>query len=373
MMERKKEVIQDFTQGIEALFKKNKIDWIKGKGKLTSPHSIDVKEQKIEAKNIVLASGSKPITFPNIPFDEKLILSSTAALSLSSVPKKILIVGAGVIGCELGSIYKRLGSEVVFIEFLDRICPAFDPSLSKALQKALTSQGMEFYTSHKVVRAENTKLIVEGPNEEVSFEGDVVLIAIGRRPYSEGLGLEEVGIEKDRKGFVQIDAFFRTTHPNIFAIGDLVEGPMLAHKASEEGAVVAELIAGSPSQINYIAVPNVAYTHPEVASVGLTEDQIKSRNLQYVSSQFPFKANSRTRCIQDTEGFIKIYAEKSSKKILGVHMIGPSASELIAEATLAIQLGATGEQLADTCYAHPTLSETLKEASLGLFKAPIHI
>lgn len=373
MMERKKEVVKGFTAGVEGLFKKNKIDWIKGKGKLTGPNTIDVDGKTVEAKNIILASGSEPVSFPNIPFNEKTIISSTGALSLSSVPKKMLVIGAGVIGCELGSVYNRLGSEVIFIEFLDKICPAFDASLSKALLKSLTSQGMQFHLSHKVMKADGTKLSAVGPEGEVIFDGDVVLICIGRRPFSEGLGLEIAGIEKDKFGFVKIDGSFRTTVPNVFAIGDLVEGPMLAHKASEEGVVVAELIAGRKAQINYIAVPNVAYTHPEVAAVGLSEDQIKSRNLEYQSSQFPFKANSRARCIDDTEGFIKIFAEKHSKKILGVHMIGPNASELIAEATLAIQLGATADQLADTCFAHPTLSETLKEAALGLFKKPIHI
>ncbi len=222
---------------------------------------------------------------------------------------------------------------------------------------------MQFHLSHKVLKAEGTTLTVQGPNGESKFEGDVVLIAVGRRPYSQSLGLKEVGIQTDPKGFVQIDASFRTSVPNIFAIGDLVEGPMLAHKASEEGVAAAELIAGHRPMINYIAIPNVAYTHPEVAAVGLTEDQIKERKIAYKSSQFPFKANSRARCIDDTEGFIKIFASETSKKILGVHMIGPSASELITEATLAIQLGATADQLADTCYAHPTFSETLMKLS----------
>lgn len=373
IMERKADVVKGFTLGIESLFKKNKIEWIKGTGKLTGPHSIDVDGKLIEAKYIILASGSEPISLPNIPFDEKTIISSTGALSLPNVPKKMLVVGAGVIGVELGSVYQRLGTEVIFIEFLPQICPAFDFSLSKALFKSLSRQGMQFHLSHKVMKIEGKKLFASGPNGELELEGDVILIAIGRKPYSEGLGLENVGIKKDTKGFVQIDASFRTSEPNIFAIGDLVEGPMLAHKASEEGAATAELIAGLSPSINYIAVPNVAYTHPEVASVGLTEEEIKKRNLSYKSSEFPFKANSRARCIDDTEGFIKILAEKESKKILGVHMIGPNVSELIAEASLAIQFGATGDQLGEACFAHPTLSESLKEASIGLFKAPIHI
>lgn len=373
MMERKKEVISGFTSGIEGLFKKNRIEWVHGAARLMGPNSVEVEGKSIEAKNIILATGSEPITLPFLPFDETRIVSSTGALSLPNVPKKMLVVGAGVIGVELGSVYSRLGSEVVFIEFLDRICPAFDPSLSSALLKSLTSQGMRFHLSHKVVKADGTTLTVEGPEGEKQMEGDVVLVAVGRKPYTESLGLDTVKIARDQRGFVQIDDSFRTSIPSVFAIGDLVEGPMLAHKASEEGVAVAELIAGHHPMIHYIAVPNVAYTHPEVAAVGLTENQIKERNISYKSSKFPFKANSRARCINDVEGFIKIFADSETKKILGVHMIGPSASELITEATLAIQLGATADQLADTCYAHPTLSEALKEASLGLFKAPIHI
>jgi dihydrolipoamide dehydrogenase len=373
MMDRKMKVVSGFTSGIEGLFKKNKIDWIQGTGRLTGPHTIDIDGKAIEAKNIILATGSEPIQLPFLPFDEKKILSSTGALALNHVPKKMLVIGAGVIGVELGSVYKRLGSEVIFIEFLDRICPAFDRALSNALLKSLTKQGMVFHLSHKVMQAEGPTLTVQGPEGEKLFTGDAVLVAVGRRPFSEGLGLEKVGIQRDPKGFVPIDASFRTSEPHIFAIGDLVEGPMLAHKASEEGVAVAELIAGHRPMINYIAIPNVVYTHPEVASVGLTEEEVKALKISYKVSQFPFKANSRARCVNDDEGFVKILAEQNSRRILGVHIIGPSASELIAEAALAIQLKATADQLADTCYAHPTLSEALKEAALGLFKAPIHI
>lgn len=373
MMERKSKVISGFTSGIDSLFKKNKVEWIQGAGKLKGPHTIAVGEKEVSAKYIILATGSEPVSLPFMPFDEKKVLSSTGALSLGSVPKKMLVVGAGVIGVELGSVYKRLGSEVIFIEFLDRICPAFDLALSKALQKSLTNQGMVFHLSHKVVKAEGTNLTVQGPTGESQLSGDVVLVAVGRRPYSDNLGLEAAGIQKDPKGFIPIDASFRTVQPHIFAIGDLVEGPMLAHKASEEGIAVAELIGGHKPTINYIAIPNVVYTHPEVASVGLTEEEVKGRKIGYKVSQFPFKANSRARCMNSDEGFVKILAEEKSRRILGVHIIGESASELIAEATLAIQLKATADQLADTCFAHPTLSEALKEASLGLFKAPIHI
>lgn len=373
MMQRKGEVVIGFTQGVEFLFKKNKIDWIQGKGTLKTANIISVNRQDIEAKNIILATGSEPTSLPFLPFDEKKILSSTGALALKQVPKKMLIIGAGIIGVELGSVYKRLGSEVVFVEFLDRICAGFDLALSKALLKSLTQQGMTFHLSHKVIRAATTTLTVQGPSATSELSGDVVLVAVGRRPFSEGLGLEALGIQKDAKGFVQIDNAFRTSQSNIFAIGDLIDGPMLAHKASEEGVAVAEFIAGHAPTIEYAYIPSVAYTHPEVAAVGLTEEEVKARGLKFKVSQFPFKANSRARCIDDTEGFIKIIAEEKSRRILGVHMIGPNASELIAEGVLAMRLKATADALADTCFAHPTLSEALKEASLGLFKAPLHI
>jgi dihydrolipoamide dehydrogenase len=373
MQRRKEEVVLGFTQGVEFLFKKNKIDRLQGKGELKEANKISVNGQEIEAKNIILATGSEPIALPFLPFDEKKILSSTGALNLKEAPKKMLIVGAGIIGVEMGSIYQRLGTEVVFVEFLDRICAGFDNALSKALLKSLTQQGMVFHLSHKVTKAEGTMLTVQGPSAQMELSADVVLVAVGRRPFSEGLGLENLRIEKDAKGFIQVDHAFRTSQPNVFAIGDLIDGPMLAHKASEEGVAVAEFIAGHKPVIEYAYIPNVAYTHPEVAAVGLTEEELKTRGIGYKVSQFPFKANSRARCIDDTEGFIKVIAEEKSRRILGVHIIGPNASELIAEGVLAMKLKATADVLADTCFAHPTLSETFKEAALGLFKAPIHI
>jgi dihydrolipoamide dehydrogenase len=294
-------------------------------------------------------------------------------LNLPAVPKRLLIVGAGVIGVELGSVYRRLGSEVTFIEFLDRICPAFDSSLSKGLQKSLTAQGMTFHLSHKVIQANGTELTVDSPLGKTTLSGDAILVAVGRRPYTENLGLEAVGILRDAKGFVQVDSAFRTSQSHIFAIGDLIDGPMLAHKASEEGVAVAEFIAGHRPEINYIAIPNIAYTHPEAAAVGLTEEEVKLRGIPYKCSQFPFKANSRARCIGVDDGFVKMIADSATHRLLGVHILGPHASELIGEAALAIQIGLTADQLADTCHAHPTLSESLKEAALGLFKAPIHI
>lgn len=373
MMARKTSVIAGFTSGIESLFKKNKVDWLRGHGRLVAPHQIDVDGQKIEARHVILATGSEPIGLPFLPFDEKKILSSTGALALPTVPKKMLIIGAGIIGVELGSVYRRLGSEVIFIEFLDRICPAFDFALSKGLQKSLSAQGMTFHLSHKVVRANGTTLTVQGPTGETTFSGDAVLVAVGRKPYSANLGLEAVGIQTDPKGFVIVDASFRTAQPHIFAIGDLIDGPMLAHKASEEGVAVAELIAGHRPVIDYMAIPNVAYTHPEVAAVGFTEEELKARNVAYKSAQFPFKANSRARCIDEDEGFVKLLAEEKSRRLLGAHILGANASELIGEATLALQLRATADQLASTCHAHPTLSEALKEAALALFGKPIHL
>jgi len=373
MMARKTDIIGGFTKGIEGLFKKNKIERIQGKATLKSSTTLEVSGQTIATKYIILATGSEPVPLPLAPFDEKKILSSTGALALPQVPKKLLVIGAGVIGVELGSVYRRLGAEVVFVEFLDRICPAFDTAVSKALQKSLEAQGMVFHLSHKVTQVNGTAITATGPSGELRLSGDALLICIGRRPYTEGLGLENVGIEKDAKGFVPIDASFRTAQPNIFAIGDLVEGPMLAHKASEEGIAVAELIAGHRPTLDYLSIPNVAYTHPEVASVGFTEEEIKARKIPYKSAQFPFKANSRARCIGDDEGFVKVIAEQQSMRLLGVHVLGPNASELIAEAVHAIARRSTALQLADTCHAHPTLAEALKEAALAVCKSAIHI
>lgn len=372
MMRRKEAIVTSFNQGIEGLFQKNKIDWICGYAKLLSANKIDVDGKIIEAKNIILATGSEPVALPFLPFDEKQVVSSTGALTLSTVPKKLLIIGAGIIGVELGSVYKRLGSEVVFIEFSDRICPAFDAAISKALQKELTAQGMIFHLSCKVTSAnigEKVQIIAG----DIQFEGDVVLVAVGRKPFSLGLGLETVGIQKDSKGFVQIDSSFRTSQPNIFAIGDLVDGPMLAHKAEEEGVAVAELIAGHSPSIDYASIPNVAYTSPEVACVGFTEEELKSKKIVYKVGQFPFKANSRARAMGEDHGFVKVLADEKSQKILGVHIIGPHASELIAEASLAMKLKVTASQLATTCHAHPTLAEALKEAAMAAVDKAIHL
>jgi dihydrolipoamide dehydrogenase len=376
MMRRKSEVISGFNEGISLLFRKNKITSFQGEAHFTSPKTIDVGGKRVEGKFFILATGSEPLPLPFLPFDERQILSSTGALSLQKPPKKLLIIGAGVIGVEMGSIYNRLGSEVVFVEFLERLCPALDEALSKALQEALEKQGMLFHFSSKVsgaeIKQEKVILKVEREGALKEMEADHVLVSIGRRPYTQGLGLETIGVERDQKGFIPIDGHFRTSLPHIFAIGDLVDGPMLAHKASEEGVAVAELLAGHQPQINYMAIPNVVYTSPEVASVGVTEKEAQSAGLSIKIGSFPFKANSRARCTGEEEGFVKLIVEKTSDRIVGIHIIGAHASELIAEGALAIQNGLTLKALQETPYAHPTLSEALKEAALAADQRALH-
>ncbi len=377
MMAQKQKVIASFNEGIAALFKKNQIVRFTGTGTLSTPTSVQAGSQELSARHILLATGSEPIALPFLPFDEKRILSSTGALALEKPPKKLLVVGAGVIGVELGSVYSRLGTEVVFVEFLDRICSAFDESLSKTLQQLLTAQKMTFHLSSRVVSAEIASAGVSlqvalADQSTVKMSADAVLVSVGRKPYTQHLGLEKVGVLPDAKGFIPIDGRFRTSQPHIFAIGDLVDGPMLAHKASEEGVAVAEIIAGHHPFIEYLAIPNVIYTYPEVASVGLTEAEAKQAGLSVKVGQFPFKANSRARCVSEEEGFVKIIAEAVSDRILGVHIIGAHASELIAPAALAIQHKLTALALANTPYAHPTLAEAIKEAALAVHKRAIH-
>lgn len=376
MMARKNKVVQTFNKGIEGLLQKNKIDWIQGSAKLLGGAKVEVAGKTIEGKNIILATGSEPIALPFLPFDEKKVVSSTGALAFTNIPKKLLVIGAGIIGVELGSVYSRLGSEVTFIEFQDRICPAFDGAVSAELQKILTTQGMKFHLSHKVLSAEVGKevsITAEGPSGKTQFHGDVVLIAVGRKPYSHGLGLKEVGVATDARGYVQIDASFRTNVPHIFAIGDLVNGPMLAHKASEEGVAVAELIAGKHPTIDYAAIPNVAYTTPEVASVGFTEEELKKNQVTYKAGKFPFKANSRAKATGQEEGFVKVLVKEGTQQLLGVHIIGAHASEMIHEATLAMRMKLSAWELAEMCHAHPTLSEAIKEAALSAVSRPIHL
>lgn len=377
MMQRKQKIVTSFNKGIEFLFKKNQVERVHAHATLAGAHTIQAAGKEYSAKNILLATGSESIALPFLPFDEEKILSSTGALCLKQVPKKLLVIGAGVIGVEMASVYSRLGTEVVFFEFADRICPAFDGAISTALEKSLTAQGMHFFLKHKVLKGEKKgdgiELTVQGEGEESVHRGDAVLICVGRRPYTEKLGLETVGIQLNSQKQIPINASFQTAAPNIFAIGDLVDGPMLAHKASEEGVAVAEFLAGHRPTIDYLSIPNVIYTHPEVASVGLTEEECRARSLSIESAQFPFKANSRARCVDEEEGFVKMIMEKATHKLLGVHIFASQASELIGEAALALGKRLPAESLAHGCHAHPTLSESLKEGAMALLHRAIHI
>ncbi len=376
MMERKKGIVKSFNQGIAALFKKNGVTLYPGSAQLTSPTSVKVLGEELTAASIILATGSLPIDLPFLPIDEERIVTSTGALSLPKVPKRLLIIGAGIIGVELGSVYKRLGSEVVFLEFLDRICPTLDGSLSKAFQPLLEKQGLVFHLSAKVTGAkiekEEIRILYEQQGASHQLSGDVVLVSIGRRPYTQGLGLEKVGIQLTEKGQIAINGRFQTSVPTIYAIGDVVDGPMLAHKASEEGVAVAELIAGLHPTVHYMAIPSVVYTNPEAAGVGLTEEETKKLQLQTKIGLFPFKTNSRAKCTGEEEGMVKMIADAQSDRLLGVHILGSHASELIGEAALALQKGATALDIATTPHAHPTLSEALKEAALALHGRAIH-
>lgn len=381
MMARKQKIVTSFNEGIAGLFKKNKITRYAGAAALINPTTIVVNSgpshQEIAAKFIILATGSEPIALPFLPFDERKILSSTGALALERVPSKMLVVGAGIIGVEIGSVYSRLGAKVEFVEFLDRICPTLDESLSKELQRCLEAQGMQFNLTSKVTAADvsgfQVTLKVQKSDQSMhEMSAESVLVCIGRKPYTQGLGLEKAGIAMTEKGFVRIDGQFRTSQPSVFAIGDIVDGPMLAHKASEEGVAVAEIIAGHHPRIEYAAIPNVVYTHPEVASVGMTETEAKTAGLNIKVGTFPFKANSRAKCTGEEEGFVKMLAESKTGIIVGIHIIGAHASELIAEGALAIQKRITAEEIAATPHAHPTLSEAMKEAALATDKRAIH-
>lgn len=381
LMLRKSQAVKGLVDGVGSLIKKNKITRIEGKGRIKSATEIEVvkdgKKESISASYIILATGSEPIPLPFLPFDERRVVSSTGALSLESIPKKLLIVGAGVIGVELASVYNRLGSEVIIIEMLDRICPTVDLAVSKLLLQSLKKQGIVFFLSTKVNKAkigkEDISVFIEHEEGNNILNADVVLLAVGRRPYSDGLGLKEMGILQTPKGFVNVDSNFRTSIPNIYAIGDLIEGPMLAHRAFEEAETVAEIIAGQQPHINYAAIPNVIYTHPEVAVVGLSEVEAQDAGLKVRVGSFPFRANARARCTGEGEGVVKIIADHASSRIIGLHIIGPSASELIAEGVIAIEKKATLEDIAHACHAHPTYSEAVKEAALDALGRTIHI
>jgi dihydrolipoamide dehydrogenase len=374
--QRKQEIVQGLVSGISTLFKLNKVTTKQGTAKLLGPTRIAISKangiEEIEAKSIILATGSVPTSLPFLPFDEKVILSSTGALSLPTPPKKMVLVGAGVIGVELASVYSRLGTEVTIIEMLDRVCPTMDFAVSKMLLQLLKKQGLNFHLSAKLLKgtkeAKGVTLDVELEGKQQKIFADVVLVAVGRRPYSERLGLQEVGIAVDSKGIVTVDGSFKTNIPTIFAIGDLIDGPMLAHRASTEGTAVAEIIAGRRPRVNYMAIPNVIYTHPEVAAVGLTEQEAQNAELQTKIGTASFRANGRARCIGYAEGMVKVIAEAKSRRLIGLHIVGPQASEMIAEASLAIDRKATLDDIAALSHAHPTLSETVHEAVLHAAK-----
>jgi dihydrolipoamide dehydrogenase len=385
LMAHKDKVVADNTRGVEFLFKKYKVDYVKGAARFTAPGKLAVSPlnggspQDLSATSIIIATGSDVVPLPGVAIDEKVIVSSTGALSLPAVPKSLVVIGAGYIGLEMGSVWRRLGSAVTVVEFLDRITPGMDGELSRNLQRVLTKQGFVFRLATKVVAArrdgQGVSLGLEpaqgGPREEL--RADVVLVAIGRRPYTEGLGLEQAGIATDNKGRIAVDDGFATNVKGIYAIGDVIAGPMLAHKASEEGVALAEHLAGQKGHVNYGAIPAVVYTWPEVATVGRSEEELKEAGIAYKTGKFPFTANARARANADTEGFVKILADAKSDRVLGVHIIGPDAGTMIAEAVIAMEYGASAEDIARTCHAHPTLNEAVKEAALAAEGHPIHI
>ena len=379
MQARKGEVVGANTKGVEFLFKKNKITWIKGEAKFTSPTEIDVAGTAYTAKHFVIATGSDSVPLKGVEVDEKRIVTSTGALELDQVPGHLVVIGAGVIGLELGSVWRRLGAEVTVIEFLDRVTPGLDNEVSKAFQTTLTKQGFKFKLGHKVTAAKVTDAGVElsvepaqgGEAEQV--KADIVLLAIGRYAYTTGLGLDAAGVATDERGRVKTDAHFATNVPGIYAIGDVIAGPMLAHKAEDEGVALAERLAGQAGHVNYDAIPSVVYTWPEVAAVGKTEEELKAAGIAYKVGKFPFLANGRARAMGDTEGFVKILSDKTTDQLLGAHILGPDAGTLIAELTTAIEFGASAEDVARICHAHPTLSEVVKEAALAADGRALHI
>ena len=383
MMSNKEKSVQVLTKGVEFLFKKNKVTYFKGKGVIFSKDDVVVYESNnkkfnIKAKNIVIATGSSPTSLPGIKIDEKNSVSSTGALSFSEVPKDLIVIGGGYIGLEMGSVWSRLGSNVTVIEYLDFITPGMDKEISSEFQKILTKQGIKFKLNNKVtsVKNQNGKVIVDYTNNTTAIkeskECDKVLVSVGRKPYTEGLNLSKVGIKKDDKGRIEVNEKLQTSLKNIYAIGDVIKGPMLAHKAEEEGIAVAEIIAGQAGHVNYDVIPGVVYTSPEVATVGKTEEQLKNDNKSYKVGKFPFLANSRAKVNNETDGFVKILADSETDKVLGVHIIGPHCGDMIAEMALAMEFGASAEDIARTCHAHPTHTEAIKEAALAVDKRPIH-
>ena len=383
MMKNKDKAVTILTKGVEFLLKKNKVTYFKGTGSFKSKNDIVIKDNNsketiIQTENTIIATGSVPVSLPGVEIDEKVIVSSTGALKLEQVPKKMVVVGGGYIGLEMGSVWSRLGSEVHVVEFLDHITPGMDKEISSEFMKILKKQGINFHMQHKVekIKKNNNNAIVSTLNEngtKKDFECDVVLISVGRKPNTEGLNLQKIGVELDEKKRVKTDKNFKTNQNNIYAIGDVISGPMLAHKAEDEGIAVAENIAGQSGHVNYDTIPGVIYTSPEVASIGKTEEQLKELKINYKIGKFSFMANSRAKAIDDTEGFVKILADEKTDQVLGAHLIGPHAGELIAEIGIAMEFGASSEDIARTCHAHPTFSEAVKEAALSVEKRAIPV
>jgi dihydrolipoamide dehydrogenase len=383
MLKYKQGAVDGNVKGVDYLFKKNKIETFHGTGRIVAPGKVEVKNadgkaQLLETKNIVIATGSDAARLNGIDFDEKRIVSSTGALELLAVPKKLLIVGAGIIGLELGSVWRRLGADVTIVEFLDHILPGIDSEAAKQFHRILQKQGIAVRLSSKVAGVDSSGKVLKVKVEPAAggaaetLEADVVLVAIGRVPYTEGLGLEALGVKKDNRGRILVDPHFRTSVEGVYAIGDVIAGPMLAHKAEDEGVAVAEIIAGQAGHVNYDVIPNVVYTYPEIASVGKTEEELKAAGIAYNVGKFPFAANPRARVNLTTEGFVKILADAKTDRVLGVHILGPDAGNMIGEAAVAMEFGASSEDIARTCAAHPTLTEAIKEAALAVAKRAIN-
>ncbi len=382
MMKSKEKAVTVLTKGVEFLLKKNNVTYFKGVGSFKSKNEISIKdvnknETLIFAEKIIIATGSVPTSLPGVDFDEKIIVSSTGVLKLDKVPKKMVVVGGGYIGLEMGSVWSRLGAEVHVIEFLDHITPGMDKEISNEFMKILKKQGIKFHMEHKVnkITKKNSSVVISTTDKDGNkkdFDCEVVLVSVGRKPNTEGLNLEKIGINLDNKNRIQTDKNFKTNLDNIYAIGDVISGPMLAHKAEDEGIAVAENIVGQSGHVNYDTIPGVIYTTPEVASIGKTEEQLNDLNIKYKIGKFSFMANSRAKAIDDTEGFVKILADEKTDKVLGAHLIGPHAGELIAEIGIAMEFGASSEDIARTCHAHPTFSEAVKEAALSVDKRAIH-
>ena len=384
MLARKDKVVKDLTKGIAFLFDKNDVEWIEGEGKILEPGKVQVTDANGEtstltADSIVIATGSESTPLSGVEVDEKQIVTSTGALALAKVPKHLVVIGGGYIGLEMGSVWRRLGAEVTVVEFLDRITPGMDGEISKLFQRVLGKQGIKFKLGTKVTGAKNAKSGVtlslepaKGGDKE-TMKADVVLLSIGRRPYVDGVGLDDIGIARDKRGFIAVDDAFQTSVPGIYAIGDCIPGAMLAHKAEEEGVALAEILGGEKAHVNYDVIPGIVYTWPEVASVGKTEEQLKDEGVAYRVGKFPFTANSRAKAVGDTDGLVKIIAHMDTDRVLGAHIIGPDAGTLIHEIVVGMEFGASAEDIARTCHGHPTLNEAVKEAALAVEGRAIHM